>query len=260
MRGAAAVYHCATPAYTEWATQLLPMTRGILSGARKVGAHLVVLDNLYVYGRSPGGVMSEDTPVAPCSRKGDLRARAAEELFAARDRGDLAVTVGRASDFFGPGATLTGVFGDAFWKRVLKGKAGPVFGDPDHPHSYSYLPDVAKALVTLGTDDRARNQLWHLPVNPAETTRAVMARIGRALGHEVPAAQIPSWVVRGMGVFSPLLREVAEMRYEWEAPFVLDDRKFRETFGDGATPWDEAIAQTTSWARKHYGGGLRSAA
>ncbi len=252
MAGAAAVYHCVNPRYTDWAAQLLPLTHGIVAGASRAGAHLVVLDNLYMYGRAPGGVMREDTPVAPCSKKGALRAAAAAAMIAARDRGDLAVTIGRASDFIGPGATLAAVFGDRFWPRALAGKAGEVLGDPDQPHAYSYVPDVADGLVTLGTDPRARNQLWHLPANPAEPTRALIARIGAALGAPLAATSVPTWLLRGLGVVSPMMREIAEMTYQWKAPFVLDDTRFRTTFGRGATPWAPAIAATVAWARGHY--------
>jgi nucleoside-diphosphate-sugar epimerase len=258
MRGAAVVYHCVNPIYTAWPRLLLPMTRGILDGASRAGAHLVALDNLYMYGRAPGGVMREDSPVAPCSRKGELRARAAGEMFAARDRGDLAVTVGRASDFFGPGATLAAVFGDRFWPRAFAGKPGEVFGDPDQPHSYSYVPDVAEGLVTLGTDARATNQLWHLPVNAATPTRALVAEVGRALveaglvARAPGATRFPPWVLRALGVVSPLLREVAEMTYQWQAPFILDDARYRASFGDAATPWAEALPATIAWARAHY--------
>ena len=102
------------------------------------------------------------------------------------------------------------------------------------------------------TDDRARNQLWHLPVNPAEPTRATIARAGRALGTDLAATSIPRWLLRSLGVFSPLLREVAEMAYQWQAPFILDDSRFRTTFGAAATPWDRAMADTAAWARAHY--------
>jgi nucleoside-diphosphate-sugar epimerase len=260
MAGATAVYHTANPVYTAWPTLLLPLTRGIAEGASRAGAHLVVLDNVYMYGRAPGGVMREDSPIAPCAHKGELRAQAAAALFAARDRGDLAVTVGRASDFFGPGATLAAVFGDRFWPRAFAGKPGEVFGDPDQLHSYAYVPDVADALVTLGTDARARNQLWHLPHNPAESTRATIARVGRALGRELGATAIPPWVLRALGVFSPLLREVAEMTYQWRAPFVVDDTRYRATFGATATPWEPAMAATVAWARERYLANQRRAA
>ncbi|HVR20380.1 MAG TPA: NAD-dependent epimerase/dehydratase family protein [Polyangiaceae bacterium] len=247
--GASVVYHTANPVYTEWPRLLLPLTRGIAAGATRAGAHLVVLDNLYMYGRAPGGVMREDTPVAPCSAKGELRAEAAHVLLTARDRGELAVTIGRASDFFGPGATLSAIFGPRFWQRALRGKPGEVFGDPNQPHSYSYVRDVADALVTLGTDERAKNRLWHLPVNPAEPTRTTIARAARALGIELGAKRFAPRLLSLLGVVSPMLREVAEMTYQWEAPFVLDDSRFRDTFGVTATPWDPAMNETAAWGR-----------
>src|SRR6185503_6258501 len=117
---------------------------------------------------------------------------------------------------------------------------------------YSYVDDVADGLVTLGTDPRARDQLWHLPVNPAEPSRALIARVGAALGTPLGATTIPTWLLRGVGVFSPMLREIAEMTYQWKAPFVLDDTRFRATFGRGATPWAQALPATMAWARGHY--------
>ena len=258
LRDAAVVYHCVNPIYTAWATQLMPLTHAVIDATAAAGADLVVLDNLYMYGRAPDGVMPEDAPIAPCSRKGELRARAAAALIAARDR--IAVTIGRASDFIGPGATLAAVFGDRFWPRALAGKPGEVFGDPDQPHSYSYVPDVADGLVTLGTDPRARNQLWHLPVNPAQSTRALIAEVGRALGTDLATVRVPPWLLRGLGVFAPTLREIAEMTYQWRAPFILDDRRFRTTFGTAATPWRDALPATVAWARGHYAAPARAAA
>lgn len=246
--GADALYHCVNPPYTAWAKDLLPMTRAIVGAAERAGAHLVVLDNLYMYGRAPGGVMREDTAVAPCSRKGALRAEAAELMLAARTRG-VAVTIGRASDFIGPGAVLAAVFGERFWPRALAGKAVEVLGDPSTPHAYSYTLDVADGLVTLGTDPRARDQLWHLPANPAVPTAALIAEVARVLGHPLPIRQVPRWLLRSLGVVWPLAREVAEMTYQWDDRFEVDDRRFRTTFGRAATPWPEALAATIAWAR-----------
>jgi hypothetical protein len=112
--------------------------------------------------------------------------------------------------------------------------------------------DVADGLVTLGTDARARNHLWHLPVNPAESTRRTIARAGHALGLSIGATAVPTWLLRTLGVFSPMLREVAEMTYQWQAPFVLDDTRFCTTFGGSATPWDVAMQRTAAWARSEY--------
>lgn len=257
--GAAVVYHCANPLYHQWGELLLPMTRGIIEGAARAGARLVALDNLYMYGDTSR--MHEESAIAPVSKKGALRAEAAKLMLDADARGDLRVSIGRAADFFGPETPNTGVFGDRFFRRVFAGKSAECLGDPDAPHAYSYTPDVADGLVALGCEadaERARG-VWMLPVHPAESTRAVVGRFGLALGREIPVARLSTWVLRGLGLFSPVIREVVEMTYQWERPFVVDDAKLRAAFGLAPTPWDEAIGATVAWARAAYGAGRAAA-
>ena len=244
--GAAAVYHCASPAYHRWHEELLPLTRGIAKGIRASGAPLIVLDNLYMYGETSR--IDEASPLTPMSRKGRLRAEAAEILLGA------GAAIGRAAEFFGPD-TPTTVFGEAFWKRILAGKSAQVFGDPDQPHSYSYSPDVARSLVALGT--RPRAGVWMLPTLPAESTRVLVERFSAALGREVPIRSVPTTILRVMGVFSPTIRELAEMTYQWKQPFVVHGDKFAREFGFEPTPWIEAVAQTVSWARSYLGPNAR---
>ena len=243
-KGASVVYNCVNPPYDEWAEKLLPMTRGIVDGAATAGARLVVLDNLYMYGDNSH--MTEDSPVAPVSKKGALRAKATEIMLEADAKGATRVAIGRAADFFGPNAP-NALLGKRFLERALAGKPAQMFGDPDELHSYSYIPDVAAGLVALGSSEAARG-VWMLPVLPAESTRAVVARFSRAIGREIGVSTLPFWLLRAVGVFYPMAREVAEMTYQWRQPYVLDDAKFRATFGFGATPWDEAIAESVAWA------------
>lgn len=254
LAGAAVVYHCVNAPYHQWVALLPPLQRAIVYGAAKAGAKLVVLDNLYLYGR-PSGPMTEDSPVAPCSRKGELRARLSLELFEAHARGDVRVAVGRASDFYGPGVTLAAVFGERFYQRLFRGQAGEVLGDPDAPHTYSYAPDVAAGLVALGARDEALGRSWHLPAAPARPTRETMEKLMAAAGMRPQVTTLPLWVLRVGGLFSPLLREVPEMAYQWRVPFVLDDARFRAAFGLSATPAGEAIAATAGWAKRTYGAG-----
>jgi len=101
--GAAIVYHCAQPPYTKWAELFRAMTDAILAGAAAVGAKLVFADNLYVYG-PPDGPMTEDTPQRAQGKKGRVRIEMANALLRAYADGRLRVTIGRASDYYGPGA------------------------------------------------------------------------------------------------------------------------------------------------------------
>ncbi|PCC75643.1 Nucleoside-diphosphate-sugar epimerase [Nannocystis exedens] len=251
VEGAAVVYDCMNPAYHRWPQELLPMARGALHGARHAGARLVALDCLYMYGR-PGGPMREDSPQVPCSKKGELRVKLGELRLAADRRGDVPVAIARASDFFGADLAYA-VWNDRFFRRVLAGRKGQMFGDPDLPHAYTYVEDVARALVTLGTSDRGFGHVWHVPTPPAESTRSLTQRLGRALGRDADVTSVPRWLVRTLGLVSPTMREMAEMIYQWEVPFEVDDSKFRAAFGWSATPVDEAVARTAAWARTRYG-------
>ena len=246
--GASVVYHCVNPLYDQWPEMLMPITRGIVDGTARAGARLVALDNLYMYGDTSH--MTEATPPAPVSKKGALRVQAAEYMLDADARGALPVAVGRAADFFGPHASLS-VLGEHFWKRVANGKSAQFWGDVDQVHSYSYTPDVAAGLVALGLG-RERG-VWMLPVQPAETTRAVVARFAKFLGRDIPLSRIPTWILRAAGVVWPIGREVAEMAYQWEQPFVLDDARFRQRFGFGPTVWHDAVEATARWGMGTYG-------
>lgn len=248
-RGATALIHCAVPPYHQWGELLAPMNEGVLHAAKTSKAPLVVLDNLYGYGR-PDAPMRETSTVAPISRKGEFRARVAQRLLEAHRSGEARVSIARAADFYGPGITLAGVFGERFVERALKGKSAECFGPPEILHSYSYGPDVAAGLVTLATSEKSWGEIWHLPVASAESTAAVVARFARELGVSLDVTVLPVMVLRLLGLFVPAARELIEMRYQWQVPFVLDDSKFRAAFGTEPTSLDAGVAATVKWMRR----------
>jgi nucleoside-diphosphate-sugar epimerase len=266
MRGASAVYHCANPRYHRWADELVPLTRGIVEGAARNGARLVALDNLYMYRLAGDGRLAEDTAIAPVSRKGALRVRAAQIMLDAHTRGDLPVAIGRAADFFGPNCTNS-LLGDRFWTKLFARSPVELLGDPDQPHTYSYVPDVADALVSLGLADPTQSagadvygRVWHLPAHPAESTRTWVHRLGRAVGVEPRITTLSPLLLRIAGLFIPEAGELPEMIYQWRGPFVLDDSQFRRRFAAAPTPLAQAVADTAAWARKRYGAGAAAAA
>jgi hypothetical protein len=122
-------------------------------------------------------------------------------------------------------------------------------------HTYHYIPDVAAGLATLGTaGDDVYGQPWMLPCAPAETMRALVARISRSLGREIRLAGVPRWVVKAIGLAVSLVREVEEMPYQWDEPFVINDARFRERFGQEPADVDTAAADAVAWATRHYTG------
>jgi len=248
-RGAAVVYDCANPAeYHRWDEVLSPLKRGVREAAARAGARLVVLDCLYMYGRPERVPFDESTPMNPCSRKGELRAMLARELFEAHARGDVRATSGRASDYFGPDIPLA-LLGSRFAQRLLAGKPLEMGGDPDQRHGYSYGPDVARGLAALGTNPAADGQAWHLPLTWTGTTRGLVEAIAGALGRRGRVRPAPDWLLRVAGLVSPMVGAAAEMTYQWKVPYVMDDRRFRAAFGVEPTAPDRAVAETAAWIR-----------
>src|SRR5262249_39736650 len=124
-----------------------------------------------------------------------------------------------------------------------------VIGNPDLLHTYSYVPDIAAGLATLGTEPRAVGQVWHLPGPPTVTTRAFLDLLAGVVGHPVRIRTTPKLVLRALGLVNPLIRELVEMEYEFEQPFVLDTSKYEATFGPAGTPLIAAITETVGWYR-----------
>ncbi len=253
--GAAVIYDCTNPAgYGSWDRTLPPLRRGVREAAARTGAFLVSLDNLYVYGR-PDGLITEDTPERPCSAKGELRAHLARDLLEANARGEVRATIARASDFFGPGANAMALYGERTVRALARGGRAILLGDPDLPRSYSYVPDVAAGLALLGSrPDLAAGKVFHLPVAwQRGSTHELVARLAAELGVAPRAMRVPRWVFRAVGLVSRDLGAIAEMIYQWEVPYVVDDSRFARTFGARATPVDVAIRETVVAAGERRG-------
>jgi nucleoside-diphosphate-sugar epimerase len=251
-RDARVVYQCAVPPYDRWFEELPELVTGVLHGARLAGARLVVLDNLYMYGAVGPDPFGEDTPIRPISRKGALRARIADELLLAHRRGELQVTIGRASDFIGPRTTIAIVFHEDFYRRTVSGQPAQLIGDPEQPHSYSYTPDVADALVTLGAHDEAVGRVWHLPVLARSSTLALVQRVQRALGAPARHELVSDDTLAQLGERNGIFAEIVEMTYQYKAPFIVDDSRSRASLALRSTPIDDAVEATARWARDTF--------
>jgi nucleoside-diphosphate-sugar epimerase len=247
---ATVVYNCVNAPYTDWAALLPPMHAAILQGAAASNAKLVVAENLYMYGPVSGPI-TEMLPFHPTTRKGRVRAKMAEELMAAHHAGIVRATSGRASDFYGPGAGSQGIFGDRVIPPLLAGKNVSVLGKLDMTHTYTYVPDFGKGLVLLGMHEEALGEAWHIPNAPTLTTRQMLTLFFEEAHLQPRMGSVPDLLIRTLGLVNPTLREVAEMLYEFNEPFVVDSDKFVHAFGDIATSHHEAIRQTLEWYRLH---------
>ncbi|MFN8472245.1 MAG: NAD(P)H-binding protein [Anaerolineae bacterium] len=248
--GAAVVYHCVNVPYDHWLAEFPPLTSNIIEAASSVGAKLVVADNLYMYGKVDGPI-SADLPYAATTRKGKLRAQLSDMLMEAHRSGKVRVAIGRGSDFFGPGAPKA-IAGADYFRAVLAGKKAMWVGSLDQPHSLTYLPDFGRGLVVLGTREEALGQAWIIPTDKPLTGREFGTLAFEEAGLPPKVGTNSALMVRIAGIFSPFIREVNEMMYQFDEPFIVDGSKFAQAIGPFApTPTREAIRQTLEWFKAH---------
>lgn len=243
---AAAVYHCINLPYNQWTESLLPLTRNCIAAAGHAEAPLIVMDNLYMYG-PPSERMTEETPRLPHGPKGRVRKDMENLLMNAHERGDALVTIGRASDFYGPRANSATK--DLVFEAALNGTTASWLGSLDAPHTMSYLPDVASGLVTLASHDEALGEIWHLPSNDPITGRRFIERVYDEVDRTPSMRAYGYWALTFAGLFDSQIWEAREVLYQFEDPFIMDTSKFETVFGGEVTPYDVAIHETLEWHR-----------
>ncbi len=248
LAGATVVYHAASAPYDRWPELLPPLMHGLIAGAAATGARVVYADNLYAYG-PVDGPLTEDLPSLAAGPNGRVRAALADELMAADAAGTVRATIGRASDYYGRRGRLS-TAGERLFLPALGGKATRVLGDPDMPHTFTYLADFARGLVTLGTRDEAMGQVWHLPSAETLTTRTFVELVYDGAGTTARVATMPSGLLRVIALMSPTFRAVREQQYQRERPWVVDHAKFAHAFGAEVTGHRDAIAATLAWWRQ----------
>mgnify|MGYP001756836423 FL=1 len=207
------------------------------------GARLAFFDNVYAYGRV-NGAMTEDTPFNPCSRKGEVRAAIATTLLDAMRRDGLSALIARSADFYGPGAT-TSLVDAVVVSRLRAGKDPQWLGAPGAVHTFTYTPDAGAALARLGLEDAAFGQTWHLPTAADAMTGERLVRLACELAGQPYRLQVPpAWLLRAMGWFVPVLRENAEMMYQFEHDYRFDSGKIARVFGLQPTAYRDGLART----------------
>ena len=258
LHGADVVFHCVQPPYHTWSERFIPMTDAILAASAEAGAKLIVGDNLYMYG-PVAGPMTEDLPPVATTSKGQTRARMAKALLDAHQEGRVRVAIGRAADFFGPGVDASYV-GRSLFEAALAGKPFGALHDLDAPHTLTFIDDFARGLVTLSEREEALGQAWHVPSAPTISIREFATLVYAQAGNK-PRFQVASRpLVSFLGLFNPMMRELKEMHYQFEAPFRVDHSRFAQQFGAAPTPHAEAIRQTLGWYRTSLSAGTASRA
>ena len=250
--GARVVFHCATHSYGQWDKVLPPIMNGIIEGAAAAEARLVYGDNLYAYGPVDGPIR-EDLPYRPVGPNTRARAEVASTLMNAHASGKVRAMIGRASDFYGAHARQSKA-GDGIFARALGGKPAQVLGNPDAPHTLTFIDDFGAALVTLSQQDKALGEVWHVPNPETVSIRRFVEMVFQQLRKPPKLQEVPMLVINVLGLVVPPMAAVKETMYQSVRPWIVDHSKYVGAFGDQATPHEMAIAQTIAWfqARSNF--------
>jgi nucleoside-diphosphate-sugar epimerase len=239
LSGASALFNCAAPPYHQWPTQLPPLAAALLDAAIRAQVDYVMLGNLYGYG-PVDKPMTEDLPMQPNSVKGALRAQMWADAKAAHDAGRVRVTEVRASDFIGRGAMS--VFTIMVAPKVLARKPALFPADLDVPHSWTGTIDAARALVTVADGGHGWGRPWHAPTNPPVSPRDLAVTLARLAGARAPKLyRMPRWLLSAAALSSKVVRELPEMQYQLQNPFIVDSSPIQRDFGLSPTPLDDIL-------------------
>ncbi len=249
-RGASIVYNCTAPEYSTklWTTQLPILWGNILESTAAQNAKLVIGDNLYMYDQNGTNIL-ETNPMQSSTGKGKARIAAATQMLEAHKKGLVQVAMVRGADFYGEYATNQSQFGTRVIPPMLQGKAAQMLGNVDVPHSMTYIKDFGTALAVVATSQDAYGQAWHVPNAPAISRRAILEQLASVIGQPLKVQVMPKFLMSALGLFVAPLREVGEMIYQFEQPYIVNHDKFVNKFGDIHTPMHTALPETVNWFR-----------
>ena len=243
--GAVAVHHCIHgSAYDArvWRAELPRAEKAVLEAAGRAGAVVVFPESLYSYGPVHAPI-TEDLPRTASGGKLGVRT----DLLAQRGASATPTVSVAASDFYGP-LVRNAHAGERLVPTVLAGRTMRVLGSLDQPHSFTYVPDLATAMITAAARPELWNSFLHAPTAPALTQRHLVELVAAAGGVPVPrTAAIPAVVLRGMGMVSREMRELAETSYMFNGPFVLDSSASEQRLGLAPTSMETGTKETVSW-------------
>lgn len=228
-----------------WAEQWPRIIDNTVDACKRAKAKLVFFDNVYMYGKVIG-LMTEDTPFNPTSKKGEVRAQIASSLINEWKSGELTAMIARAADFYGPDAK-NGMANALVFDPMNKGQKAMCLASDALPHSYTYVPDCAQALLALAETPSAWNQTWHMPTAPQPPTgREFIFAAAESMGVAPKYRILSRTMVKLLGFVNPIVGEIHEMLYQNDSAYLFDSTKYARAFGFAGTSCADGIRATAA--------------
>lgn len=227
-----------------WEEKWPSFMRATIDACIKQNTRLVFFDNVYLYDINTISYMTEESPINPPSKKGVIRKQIAQMIMDEVKAGKLMALIARSADFYGPGNEKSFVI-EMVYKNFLKGSRANWFINPDKKHSFTYTPDAAKATALLGNTDDAYNTVWHLPTDKNMLTgREFIKLFAQEMNVANKVFVMPAWLIRILGIFIPIMKEMPEMMYQYDRDYFFDSSKFEKKFKFKPTSYQEGVKLT----------------
>mgnify|MGYP002628767735 CR=1 FL=1 len=225
-----------------WAKSWPLLMTNVIEACKKYKCKLVFFDNIYMYDPNYLNFMTEETPINPSSKKGMIRTQIAQMILDEIKTGDLTALIARSADFYGPSIKNTSMLTETVFTPLSKGKKANWMSALTYKHSFTYTPDAGKATALLGNTDDAYSQVWHLPTaaNPL-TGQEWIETIAKELGVATKVQVANKFMVRILGLFMPIMRELVEMMYQYDRDYIFDSSKYEKRFNINPTSYADGI-------------------
>lgn len=233
-----------------WQRLWVQLVRNVLEACKKHRAKLVFFDNVYAIGGDHVKHITEESPISPTSKKGEVRAEVDRLILDAIEKNQIDAMIARAPDFFNEFKERS-LLMNLVYDNLVKGKKAQWFCNAKVIHTTGYAPDLAKGTAIIGNTPDAYNQIWNLPTDQQEITGEQWIDLfAQALNTSNQYQVLPAWGMKALGLFVPILREMYEMRYQYDRDYYFDSSKFLKRFNFTITDNPTAVNQTVERLKK----------
>ena len=230
--------------------QLWPtFIQNVIDACSDYKAELIFFDNIYALEKSAVNHITENSLINPQTGKGRVRSEVDKKILDAIEKGKIKGILARAPDFYGR-VKAASVLMNTVYDNMIKGKTAQWFCNADVLHTFGYTPDLAKGTAILGNTAAAFNQIWNLPADRAMTGRQWVSLFANEMNVKDKVMVVPTWLIRIIGIFTPILGEIHEMLYQYQTDYVFESSKFQSAFNFKPVSNEEGVKETIKELRK----------
>lgn len=223
-----------------WQKLWPPFIKNVIDACMQHNAKMVFFDNIYAIGGDNVKHITEESPMSPCSKKGEVRAEVDKIILDAIENRKLNAIIARSPDFFSE-VKAASMAMNLIYDNLIKGKKAQWLCDAKKVHNMGYTPDLAMGTAILGNTPDAYNQIWNLPTDSEKITGEGWINLfAKEMNTSNKYQILPNWLIKVLGLFIPIMKELPEMNYQYDRDYFFDSSKFNSRFN--YTPIKNAIA------------------